>query len=162
MDKRLFSSLWKMIEPIIEPEGIELVDLEFKNENGRWVLRLYVDTAEGITLDECERVSRQVSALMDMEDPIEQAYTLEVSSPGINRVLRKKKDFIRYAGSPVKIKTSKKLSGRRNYKGMLKGVDQSQVRVDVDGALYDIPLDEIETARLDLPESELFRDDLRR
>ena len=108
--------MWELIEPVLEPEGIELVDIEFKNEMGRWVLRLYIDAPAGIKLDHCELVSRQVGALLDMKDPIDHSYHLEVSSPGINRVLRKERDFDLYAGSPVRIKTRRKLDGRRNFR----------------------------------------------
>lgn len=162
MDKELISSLWNLIEPILEPEGIELVEVEFKPEAGRWVLRLYIDTVRGVNLDDCELVSRQVSALLDMKDPIEQAYTLEVSSPGINRVLRREKDFQSYAGHPVRIRTRRKISGRRNFQGTLKGIENSMVILDVQGERVDIDTDDIEKARLDLPDSELFRQDLRR
>jgi ribosome maturation factor RimP len=162
MDKEFISSLWKLIEPILEPEGIELVEVEFKPEAGRWVLRLYIDTFRGVTLDDCELVSRQVSAMLDMKDPIEQAYTLEVSSPGVNRVLRREKDFVAHAGSPVRIRTRRKVGGQRNFQGTLKGVENSMIILDVDGERIDIDPDDIEKARLDLPDSELFRQDLRR
>jgi ribosome maturation factor RimP len=162
MDKELISSLWNLIEPILEPEGIELVEIEFKPEMGRWVLRLFIDTVRGVTLDDCELVNRQVGALLDMKDPIEHAYTLEVSSPGINRVLRREKDFRSYAGSPVRIRTRRKVAGRRNFQGTLKGIENSMIILDVQGERVDIDTDDIEKARLDLPDSELFRQDLRR
>ena len=94
-----------------------------------------------------------------MEDPIEHAYRLEVSSPGINRVLRKEKDFIRFAGSPVRVKTRKKIDGQRNFRGELKGVENSMIILDVEGRRVEIAHEDIDKARLDLPESELFRRD---
>lgn len=160
MDRRLISQLWAMIEPVLEPDGIELVELEFKPEIGRWVLRLYIDTPQGVTLDDCEQVSRQISALLDVKDPIGRPYSLEVSSPGINRVLRKEKDFMQFAGSPVRIRTSAKVEGRRNFHGVLKGVENSMIVIEVDGELFQISPDNLETARLDLPEKEIFRRDL--
>lgn len=159
MDKDLISSLWALLEPILEPEGIEMVDLEFKFETGRWVLRLYIDKPGGVNLNDCELVSRQAGALLDMEDPIRQAYHLEVSSPGINRVLRKEKDFVLYAGAPVRIKTSKKLNGSRNFRGTLQGVENSRIILDINGKRVEIAPEDLEKARLDLPESELFRRD---
>jgi ribosome maturation factor RimP len=162
MNKDLISSLWALIEPILEPEGIEMVDLEFKFEAGRWVLRLYIDKPGGVALNDCELVSRQARALLDMEDPIEQSYHLEVSSPGINRVLRKEKDFVLYAGSPVRIKTRKKLNGSRNFQGTLKGVEHSRIILEIDGRRVEIAPEDLEKARLDLPESELFRRDLKK
>jgi len=162
MDRELITSLWNLIEPILEPEGIELVEIEFKPESGRWMLRLYIDTPTGVTLDDCELVSRQVGALLDMKDPIEHAYTLEVSSPGINRVLRKERDFRSYAGSPVRVRTRRKIAGRRNFQGTLKGMENSMIILDVEGNRIEINPDDLERARLDLPDSELFREDLRR
>lgn len=162
MDRELISSLWAMIEPVLEPESIELVELEFKMEAGRWVLRLYIDTPTGVMLDDCELVSRQIGALLDIKDPIARPYTLEVSSPGINRVLRKERDFIQFAGSPVKIRTRRKLDGRRNFQGTLKGMENSNIVLDVDGKRVEIRPDDLERARLDLSQRELFRRDLRK
>jgi ribosome maturation factor RimP len=162
MDREFLTSLWTLIEPVLEPEGIELVELEFKLEGGRWVLRLYIDTPGGATLNDCELVSRQVGALLDLKDPIERAYTLEVSSPGINRVLRREKDFRSFTGSPVQIRTRRKMNGRRNFQGILRGMDNSRVILEVDGKRVEIDPDDIEKAHLDLPDADLFRGDLRR
>ena len=150
------------MEPVLDPEGIEVVEIEFKPEGGKWVLRVYIDSPDGVTLDDCELASRQIGALLDMKDPIEHPYRLEVSSPGINRVLRKKKDFDLFAGSPVRIRTLRKLDGRRNFRGMLQGTQGSDILVEVEGKQVEIALDDLEKARLDLPEEELFREDLRR
>jgi len=162
MNKDRISSLRSLIEPILEPEDIELIDLEFKLERGAWVLRLYIDTPGGVGLKHCELVSRQVGAMLDMEDPVEHSYTLEVSSPGINRILRREKDFIQYAGSPVKIKTRHKLDGKRNFHGILMGMEGTMIVLDVDGKRVEISPEDLEHARLDLPESELFRRDLQK
>jgi ribosome maturation factor RimP len=159
MDGDLISLLWRLIEPVLEPEGFELVELEYKREGSRSVLRLFIDGPNGVTLDNCELVSRQVSALLDIEDPIEHRYHLEVSSPGINRVLRKEKDFIRFAGSQIRLKTRRKVGGRRNFLGILKGVENSMIILDIDGCRVELAQEDIEKARLDLPESELFRRD---
>ncbi len=162
MDREFITSLWTIIEPVLEPDGVELVDLEFKPEGGKWVLRLYIDTPDGVTLDLCAQVSRQVGSLLDVENPIEHPYNLEVSSPGINRVIRKEKDFQMFAGSPVRIKTRRKLQGRRNFSGTLRGIENSKIVVDVDGTRVEINPDDLERARLDLPDREFFRQDLRR
>lgn len=156
MDKDLFDSLWALIEPVLEPEGVELVEIEFTQEGGRWILRIYIDAQGGVNLDDCEAISRQVSALLDIHDPIRHRYNLEISSPGINRVLRREKDFISYAGSPVRIRTRNKLQGRRNFKGLLRGVTDSKVVVDIDGQEFEIHPADIDKARLDLPDSEIF------
>ncbi len=109
MDRQFIEQLWKMIDPIVEPEGLELVELEYRPEGGRWMLRVYIDRPTGVTLADCELISRQVGALLDMEDPIHHSYVLEVSSPGINRVLRREKDFqffCRLAGGGKNIRQS--------------------------------------------------------
>ncbi len=162
MDRDLIASLWQMIEPILDPEGIELVELVFKFEGGHWVLRLYIDRPEGVTIDDCQLVSKQVGALLDMKDPITQSYNLEVSSPGINRVIRKEKDFVRFAGSPVTIRTKTKIEGRKKFTGTLQGVEDTKVIVEINGQPMAVPLDQVDTARLNLPDSEIFRQDLRR
>jgi ribosome maturation factor RimP len=162
MNRQLISDLWVMIEPVVGPEGIELVELEFRPEGGRWVLRLYVDTPGGVTLEDCELVSRQVGALLDIKNPIERPYTLEVSSPGINRVIRRKKDFNLFAGLPVCIRTRRKLEGRRNFSGTLKGTENSRIVLEIDGTRVEIDLEEVDKARLDLPEEDLLRRDLRK
>jgi ribosome maturation factor RimP len=162
MDRDLIPSLWSMIEPVLEPEGIELVDIEFKLEGGRWVLRLYIDTPRGVSLGDCELVSRQIGALLDIKDPIEHRYVLEVSSPGINRVLRKERDFKLFAGSPVRIRTRSKLTGRRNFQGILKGMEESAIILEVDGARVEIDPGNVEKANLDLSDDDLFRKDLRK
>jgi len=162
MDRDLIPRLWELIEPIVEPEDIELVELEFKPEGRRWVLRVYIDSEDGVTLDDCAMVSRQVGALMDMEDLIQRAYHLEVSSPGINRVLRKEQDFNRFAGSPVQLRARRKINGRRNFRGILKGMENSKIVVEVDGKCMEIPPDVVERAQLDLPETEFFRRDPRK
>ncbi len=162
MDRDLVPSLWSIIEPVLEPEGIELVDIEFKLEGGRWVLRLFIDTPRGVTLDDCELVSRQVGALLDIKDPIEHRYVLEVSSPGINRVLRREKDFQNFAGSPVRIRTRTKLTGRRNFRGILKGLQNSKIVLEIDGSTLEIDPSNLEKANLDLSEDDLFRKDLRK
>ena len=162
MDRDLIPSLWNMIEPVLEPEGIELVDIEFKLEGGRWVLRLYIDTPQGVTLGDCELASRQIGALLDIKDPIEHRYVLEVSSPGINRVLRKEEDFRLFAGSPVRLRTRRKLAGRRNFQGILKGMEDSAIILEVEGARVEIDPNNVEKANLDLSEDDLFRRDLRK
>ena len=156
MDRDFIEKLWKMIDPILEPEGLELVELEYRPEGGRWILRLYIDRPSGVTLDDCELASRQVGALLDIEDPIHHPYTLEVSSPGINRVLRREKDFNLFAGSPVVVKTSVKINGRRNFAGTLLGAKHSKVLVEINGEIVEIGLDNIDKARLNLPQGELF------
>jgi len=140
--------LRSVLEPGIRALGFELVDIEYTTAGGRNVLRIYIDHPEGITVDNCATVSRQVSAVLDVEDPIPEQYVLEVSSPGIDRPLVKREDFERYAGETVKVRMSEAVSGRKNFKGTLVGVEGNAVLVDVDKERYSLPMARIERARL--------------
>jgi ribosome maturation factor RimP len=137
---------------------MELVDLEFKREGHSWFLRLFIDKPGGVTLDDCAEVSREISALLEVEDPIEAPYRLEVSSPGIDRPLKKPADFDRFAGQLVKIKTRKLLDPdvrghqRKTFVGELCGLDGTLVRLrqtDRRGGEISIPLAEIDRANLE-------------
>ena len=146
----------QVVEPAIEAEGYALVDIELKGGDGGRVLRLFIDKPEGeeggITLDDCQRVSVLVNPLLDVEDTIEGRYFLEVSSPGVNRRIRKREDFERFAGSKVKIRTRSPMSGRRNFTGIIESVEGDDVllRDDASGSeqINRIPLSVIERANL--------------
>ncbi len=133
---------------MLERDGTELVQLEFVREHGRWVLRLLIDRDGGVTLEDCERVSHLVSPILDVADPIEVSYVLEVSSPGVNRPLIKKEDFERFAGERVKITTHYAHQGRRRFKGELVGIDADDVVVRVDDTEYRIPRTDIDKSHL--------------
>ncbi len=135
-----------LLEPSINAMGFDLIELEYAA--GGELLRIYIDIDRGITVDDCEAVSRQVSGILDVEDPIPGRYTLEVSSPGIDRPLRTLDHFAHFAGERVKIQTDAPINGRRRYKGELLGVDGETIRIDVDGKQVDLPFDRIEKARL--------------
>lgn len=141
--------LLKLLEPAVAALGYELVELEF----GSGLLRLYIDRADGVTVDDCERVSRHVSAVLDVEDPIPGAYSLEVSSPGLDRPLRKPADFERFAGQRAKLELILPLDGRRRFSGTLAGLESDEILVDVDGTRFRLPLAQIGKARL-VPEYE--------
>ena len=137
-------TLLKLLEPAIEALGYELVELEFPPH----LLRIYIDREGGVTVDDCEVVSRQVSAVLDVEDPIPGAYTLEVSSPGLDRPLRKEADYARFAGQQVKLELTLPKDGRRRFTGTLKGCKAGEVTVEVDGVEHTLPLADIGKARL--------------
>jgi len=138
-----------LAEPILSDLGLELVDAEFRRETHGWVLRLYMDRAGGVTLDDCQRVSEQVGALLDVEDPLPGAYVLEVSSPGLDRPLRKAADFARFAGQKVDVRMRlADANGRRRYIGRLMGIEGVTATVEVDGAPVALPLDGMDRARL--------------
>ena len=108
-----------LAERILVSEGMELVDLEFRQEGRKWILRLFIDREGGVTLDDCANISRQLSIALDVEDFIDRQYLLEVSSPGINRPLTKDADFNKYSGKKVRIKTLEPIAGQRNFAGIL-------------------------------------------
>jgi ribosome maturation factor RimP len=142
------NELIKLLEPAVENLGYELADLQVKSGGPDGVLRIFIDKAEGIGIEDCEAVSRQVSAILDVEDPIEGNYSLEVSSPGLDRTLTKPSHFRRFMGQDVRVKLRFPLSGRRNYKGALKFVDDEKIEVEVDGESHSLPIATIESARL--------------
>lgn len=143
--------LMKLLEPTIERLGYELFDMDVHIAGGGGVLRLFIDSLDpdaGIGLEDCETVSRQVSALLDVEDPIPGEYTLEVSTPGLDRRLVKAQHFERFAGSRVKVKLKRLVDGRRNFKAKLVGFDDSNVLLREGKSEFSIPLQEIDTARV--------------
>jgi ribosome maturation factor RimP len=140
--------LRELLTPSVESLGYEVVDVEHHPAPKGGLLRLYIDAPDGITLDDCERVSRQVSAILDVEDPIGGRYNLEVSSPGLDRVLRTTEHFERFVGSDVSVLLRLPRDGRRKFKGVLSAVDGAQVEVRTDSGNASFSLDEIEKARL--------------
>lgn len=136
----------QLIEPTVTALGLELWGVEHGKQGKFSVLRIYIDSDEGITIDDCERVSRQVSALLDVEDPINGEYTLEVSSPGIDRPLFTVPQFQRYIGELVNIRTRGPVQGRRKFKGTITEVVDDKVVITVDGNSYTLPHADIEKA----------------
>ena len=136
------------ISPLLEDMGIELVEIQFRREGHGWVLRLFIDRQDGVTLENCTAVSREVSRYLEVEDPIEQAYHLEVSSPGLERPLKKKDDFIRFSGRRVRVKMQEKIDEQRVFIGTLKGVEEDDVVLSIEGKLHYFSLAGISRARL--------------
>jgi ribosome maturation factor RimP len=153
--KKIVERVERIVEPILREEGLELVDIEFRRERAGWVLRVYIDRrGGGVTLGDCVRVSRELGELLDVEDFIPYSYNLEVSSPGINRPLRKKEDFESFRGEWVKVRLVEPLRGRRNIRGRIWGVEEEKVLLIVDEELWEIPYSLIAKANLD-PEIEV-------
>ena len=138
----------QFVEPVLDEMGFELVDIEYLSEHGRWVLRIYADKEGGITLDDCAFVSRQIGVLIDVKDIIPHEYVLEVSSPGLNRPLKKEKDFLLAVGKKVKIKTIAPINGRRRFTGYLKKFHESSLYLEVDNNLIALPWQDVEKANL--------------
>ena len=140
-------TLLSLLEGPVAALGYELIDLDLRvGANG--LLRLFIDSTAGITLDDCETVSRQISALLDVEDPITGSYVLEVSSPGVDRRLRTSGHFAQHVNEEVKIQLARPQDGRRRFRGKLAEVDDEAVAVVVDGTTWRLPISEIATATL--------------
>ena len=143
----------RVVEPVLERDGYELVEVEWAREGPRWTLRLYVDRPGGVGIDQCQEVTRTVEPILDVEDFIEPAYNLEVSSPGLDRPLRKPADFERFAGQRAHVKTFGPIETpagpRKNWTGTLKGFKDGAVEIEVDGTLHRVPHDKIAKAHLE-------------
>ena len=146
--RRNLEQLWGLLEPVVTGMGYELVEIEFNPSARHGTLRLYIDHEDGIQLEDCSDVSNQVSALLDVEDPIPGHYNLEISSPGMDRPLRSIRDYERFSGEIVKLKTAMAIDGRRNFKGRLLGVEGDEINIECDGQQFLLPLAAIEKARL--------------
>jgi ribosome maturation factor RimP len=144
----LRDTLQTRLAPLVEGLGYELWELEYSPGRGSGFLRLYIDAEAGIALDDCERVSRAVSEVLDAEDPIPVQYTLEVSSPGLERPLRTAEHFARFVGETVSVETVQAIEGRRRFKGALAAAGAETVEVEVDGQRWTLPLSGIRKAHL--------------
>lgn len=142
-------TLTAMLAPAVEAVGFELWGLEFFQQGRRSVLRLYIDGAEGVGVDDCAVVSHQVSGVLDVEDPIAGEYTLEVSSPGWDRPLFTLAQFARYSGGVVSIRLASPLNGRRKYKGVIQQTTADSIELLVDGTSVSIPFVSIDKANLE-------------
>ena len=145
-------ALMRLLEPPIEASGYELVDIEFARQGRGGVLRIFIDRragdAPGVTVDDCAGVSHVVSQVLDLEDPIKGHYTLEVSSPGFDRILRKREHFERFIGERIFAELKLPINGRRRFAGVLKSIADDSIVVEVDGQDYGLPLERIQKARL--------------
>jgi ribosome maturation factor RimP len=140
--------LWAFVEPVVLGLGHELVGVEFGPGPQGSTLRVYIDDPEGVTLDACAAVSRQLSAVLDVKDPIAETYQLEVSSPGVDRPLFREADYRRFIGRRVRIRMSVAQDGRRRFTGVVLGVAEGEVSLEVDGEVCRLRIAEIGEARL--------------
>ena len=150
METEVEHALSKIVEPIVISHGMELVDVEYRREARGWVLRIYIDKEGGVTLDDCVLVNNEAGPVIDVEDLIQSPYTLEVSSPGLNRALKKERDFERFKDRSVKIRIHDAVGTRRSFRGRLLGCTKGLIKVEVDGHVLDIPLSNVAHANLEL------------
>lgn len=148
MKSKALTTVEQLIEPVIAALGYEFVGVEYSPQGRQSLLRIYIDNPDGITVDDCERVSRQVSAVLDVEDPIQGQYRLEVSSPGLDRPLFTLEQFSRFVGKTVKLRLVAPKEGRRNFSGTLKQVDNESVMIEQDGEDLALPFGQIDKAHL--------------
>ena len=142
------NALIEMFEPTVTGMGYELVEVELVGSGGNRTVRLYIDSESGVTVDDCAAVSEVISDLLDEEDPIPEAYNLEVSSPGVDRPLRRREDYDRFSGETVKVKTYGPVSGQRSFTGTLLGVEGEEVVLDTPEGRFRIPLEQVAKAHL--------------
>ena len=148
MSDDILESVKRIAEPVVTAEGMDLVEAEYGNERGGLTLRLYIDKEGGVTLDDCSNISGQVGQLIELNDLIMHPYTLEVSSPGLNRPLKKEEDFVKYEGKLVRLKVRNPVDGRRDFRGRLLGYEQGTVTIDVGDEIVSLPFNEIRKANL--------------
>ncbi|GAE29285.1 ribosome maturation factor RimP [Halalkalibacter hemicellulosilyticus] len=152
MSKKTTEMAAELVSPILESLQLELVDVEFKKEGPNWFLRVFIDSDSGVDLEDCSRVSEHLSEKLDKLDPIEQAYFLEVSSPGAERPLKKEKDFTKAIGKNIYVKTYEPIKGAKEFEGLLTSFDNStlelEMKVKTRTSAIEIPIDKVANARL--------------
>jgi len=141
-------SVMEAIDPILKGENLELVDVEYKKVGKSWVLRVFIDKPGGITLADCQKVSHQIEDKIEVEEIVSAAYVLEVSSPGLDRPLKKSTDFLRYKGKKVKIHTFVQVNGEKDFSGTIIDFKEEHVQLEMVGKNFAIPLDKISKAIL--------------
>ena len=147
-EDRIVAAIEKYAESVLESLGLELVEVQFRREGHGWVLRLYIDKEGGVTVDDCATVSREMSAWLDVEELVEYAYHLEVSSPGLERPLKKERDYKRFAGRMARIKLREPINEQKVFIGTIEDVDEEKVILLADGKPVNCVFDNIAKARL--------------
>lgn len=142
------NGLSALFEPIVEGLGFTLWGVEYRHSQHHAVVKVFIDHEEGITVDNCSDVSHQISGILDVEDPISVAYTLEVSSPGVERPLMKQAHYLKYVGQEIKVRLSWAINERKNFLGTLTRVGEDDITVNVDGELFELPLNAVKRANL--------------
>ena len=145
-----------LAEGVAQDELVELIDVEVATEGSRSVIRVFIDREGGVKLRDCESVSRKLGAILDVEDPVSAPYSLEVSSPGLNRRLSRPKHFAAFRGRKVRVSLSAPVEGSRNFRGILLGSDEEEIELERDGRIFRLPYRLIRKANLEVLQEELF------
>lgn len=148
MKKSISEVVEELVNPIIEEHNLELFDIEYVKEGKAKYLRIYIDKEGGVSIEDCQNVSRKLNALIDEVDPIKEAYFLEVSSPGIDRPLKKEKDFVKYAGRDVELKLYKAVDSQKEFEGELVGLEGEIVKIKDGENILEFPRKDIAIIRL--------------
>ena len=149
MGKDTISQLVReIIRPAVNDQGLDLVDVEFKKESKNWYLRIYIDKRQGVTVDDCQKISHQIEDLIEIESIVSQQYILEVSSPGLDRPLKSERDFLRNENRRVKVTTFSPVQSRKNFSGTIKAIRDKSLVLDEKGIDLEIPLEKIAKAKL--------------
>jgi len=147
---KIAATVAELIQPLFEDGGLELVDVTFTKEGNGWYLRIFIDKPGGVGIEDCQNISRKADQILDEKDPIPQSYTLEVSSPGIERPLRRLADYDRFNGHLANITTYVPLEGKNNFRGRLLGLRGSDVVLSVNGSEIIIPFEQVAGAHLEV------------
>ena len=150
MSETVVEAITSLVMPVLQEKDLVLVDVLYRRESSGWVLRLLIDKEDGVTLDDCTAVSREVSHLLDIEDIIEQAFNLEVSSPGLDRPLKSVGDFQRFAGRKAKVTTKEPIEGNQVFMGRINKVEDELITMEVGQQELRIPFSEVAKARLEV------------
>ena len=152
MDNDVKEKVRLLAEPVVASEGMELIHVECMKMHSRWIIRLFLDKGNGITLNDCANISSQLGDIFDIREIVNGAYTLEVSSPGLDRPISRDQDFVKYKNSSVIVKTIEKIEGIKNFRGILSDyieeAGQKLVLIDIAGKIYRIPRQDIVKANL--------------
>jgi len=143
MKKNVQQEIMELAAPVVEALNFELVDVEFVKEGANWYLRIYIDKPGGISIDDCQAVSEQMSDILDEKDPIEQSYYLEVSSPGLDRPLKTERDFTKYKGELVEVKVYQPIDGKKIFEGELVGLIDNKIVINDAGNNIEFEKDKV-------------------
>ena len=145
---KITETVWKLAEPIVEENGCEVWDVEYVREAGTWYLRLYIDNEDGVSISQCEAVSRALDPILDEVDPIPGSYVFEVSSAGVERVLKRPSDFQRFMGENAEVKLYRAKDGKKEYVGILSSYEDGDVEIETNGETVRFEKSEVAQVRL--------------
>ena len=148
MSKSVAEEVLQLATPITESRGLELVDVEYNKEGENWILRVFIDKEGGVSIKDCQEVSRDLESQLDTVEPIEKSYLLEVSSPGLDRPLKDKEDFERFAGQLIDVSTYAPVQGAKEFTGKLLGLEDDEIKIEVEGEKLAIPRSKVAKTKL--------------